>query len=79
MPTSRMPRPLAEVPLHQNNLKRLLAYSSISHAGYALMGIAAASLLGVLRALESRLSTSIDHFFACGESSVQARPKPVRP
>jgi NADH-quinone oxidoreductase subunit N len=33
--------------LHQNNLKRLLAYSSISHAGYALMGLAAASRLGV--------------------------------
>jgi NADH-quinone oxidoreductase subunit N len=33
--------------LHQNNLKRLLAYSSISHAGYALMGLAAASVLGV--------------------------------
>jgi NADH-quinone oxidoreductase subunit N len=33
--------------LHQNNLKRLLAYSSISHAGYALMGLAAASQLGV--------------------------------
>jgi NADH-quinone oxidoreductase subunit N len=33
--------------LHQNNLKRLLAYSSISHAGYALMGLAAASSLGV--------------------------------
>jgi NADH-quinone oxidoreductase subunit N len=33
--------------LHQTNLKRLLAYSSISHAGYALMGLSAASLLGV--------------------------------
>ena len=33
--------------LHQQNLKRLLAYSSISHAGYALMGLSAASLLGV--------------------------------
>jgi NADH-quinone oxidoreductase subunit N len=33
--------------LHQTNLKRLLAYSSISHAGYALMGLAAASALGV--------------------------------
>jgi NADH-quinone oxidoreductase subunit N len=33
--------------LHQTNLKRLLAYSSISHAGYALMGLAAASVLGV--------------------------------
>jgi hypothetical protein len=33
--------------LHQTNLKRLLAYSSISHAGFALMGLSAASLLGV--------------------------------
>jgi NADH-quinone oxidoreductase subunit N len=31
----------------QNNLKRLLAYSSIAHAGYALMGLAAASTVGV--------------------------------
>jgi NADH-quinone oxidoreductase subunit N len=32
--------------LSQTNLKRLLAYSSIAHAGYALMGLAAASDLG---------------------------------
>lgn len=31
----------------QDNLKRLLAYSSIAHAGYALMGLAAASAIGV--------------------------------
>jgi len=31
----------------QNNLKRLLAYSSIAHAGYLLMGLAAASAAGV--------------------------------
>jgi NADH-quinone oxidoreductase subunit N len=31
----------------QNNLKRLLAYSSIAHAGYALMGLCAASTVGV--------------------------------
>jgi NADH-quinone oxidoreductase subunit N len=31
----------------QSNLKRLLAYSSIAHAGYALMGLCAASTLGV--------------------------------
>jgi NADH-quinone oxidoreductase subunit N len=30
----------------QTNLKRLLAYSSIAHAGYSLMGLAAASDLG---------------------------------
>jgi NADH-quinone oxidoreductase subunit N len=33
--------------IHQNNLKRLLAYSSIAHAGYLLMGIVALSDLGL--------------------------------
>ncbi|GEJ57885.1 NADH-quinone oxidoreductase subunit N [Anaeromyxobacter diazotrophicus] len=33
--------------LGQTNLKRLLAYSSISHAGYALMGLATVSALGI--------------------------------
>jgi NADH-quinone oxidoreductase subunit N len=36
------------VALTQSNIKRLLAYSSVAHAGYALLGIAAASELGVL-------------------------------
>jgi NADH-quinone oxidoreductase subunit N len=33
--------------LPQKNLKRLLAYSSIGHAGYALIGVVAATRLGV--------------------------------
>jgi NADH-quinone oxidoreductase subunit N len=33
--------------LPQRNLKRLLAYSSIAHAGYALIGIVAATTLGI--------------------------------
>ena len=33
--------------LSQTNLKRLLAYSSIAHAGYTLMGLSANSALGV--------------------------------
>jgi NADH-quinone oxidoreductase subunit N len=33
--------------LTQTNLKRLIAYSSIAHAGYALMGIVATSELGL--------------------------------
>jgi NADH-quinone oxidoreductase subunit N len=33
--------------LSQTNLKRLLAYSSIAHAGYTLMGVSAASSLGM--------------------------------
>ncbi|WP_455466889.1 NADH-quinone oxidoreductase subunit NuoN [Bartonella sp. B39] len=31
----------------QNNIKRLMAYSSISHMGYALVGLAAGDVLGV--------------------------------
>lgn len=31
----------------QSNIKRLMAYSSIGHMGYALMGLAAGSLIGV--------------------------------
>jgi NADH-quinone oxidoreductase subunit N len=34
--------------INQTNLKRLLAYSSIAHAGYLLMGLSAASPLGNL-------------------------------
>jgi NADH-quinone oxidoreductase subunit N len=33
--------------LPQRNLKRLLAYSSIGHAGYVLIGVAAATRLGI--------------------------------
>jgi NADH-quinone oxidoreductase subunit N len=33
--------------LPQRNLKRLLAYSSIAHAGYAMIGIVAATQLGI--------------------------------
>lgn len=36
---------LAAIP--QNNLKRMLAYSSIAHAGYILMGIVALNALGL--------------------------------
>ncbi len=35
------------VSLAQTNIKRLLAYSSIAHAGYALIGIIAANELGI--------------------------------
>jgi len=35
------------IALAQKNIKRLLAYSSIAHAGYALIGVSVASVLGV--------------------------------
>ena len=31
----------------QTNIKRLMAFSSIAHMGYALMGLAAGTVLGV--------------------------------
>jgi NADH:ubiquinone oxidoreductase subunit 2 (subunit N) len=39
--------------LRQSSLKRLLAYSSIAHAGYILVGLARARIAGV----EARSST----------------------
>jgi NADH-quinone oxidoreductase subunit N len=35
------------IALAQRNIKRLLAYSSIAHAGYALVGVVAVSTLGI--------------------------------
>lgn len=35
------------VAMHQTNIKRLLGYSSISHAGYLLMGAVAGNALGI--------------------------------
>jgi len=35
------------VAMRQKNIKRMLAYSSIAHAGYIIMGLAAGSALGV--------------------------------
>src|SRR5439155_1756187 len=34
--------------INQNNLKRLLAYSSISHAGYMLLGLVAGNSTGII-------------------------------
>ncbi len=42
--------------LRQSSLKRLLAYSSISHAGYILVGLAAGSIAGVEASLFYLLS-----------------------
>ncbi|NCP88195.1 MAG: NADH-quinone oxidoreductase subunit N [Anaerolineae bacterium CG_4_9_14_3_um_filter_57_17] len=39
------------VALAQKNIKRMLAYSSIAHAGYALIGVVAASTLGTASAV----------------------------
>jgi len=35
------------IAIYQTNLKRMLAYSSIAHAGYALVGLVAANAIGI--------------------------------
>jgi NADH-quinone oxidoreductase subunit N len=53
------------VAISQNNVKRMLAYSSIAHAGYMLIGIAAgseASVTGILFYLTSYTFTNIGAF-----------------
>jgi NADH-quinone oxidoreductase subunit N len=39
------------VALSQTNIKRMLAYSSIAHAGYLLMALVAANQLGAISLL----------------------------
>ncbi len=53
--------------LRQQNLKRLLAYSSIANIGYALLGIAAGTQLGIASMLMFMILYMIDvtGFFAC--------------
>ncbi|MHB8418274.1 MAG: NADH-quinone oxidoreductase subunit N [Myxococcales bacterium] len=60
--------------LNQTNLKRLLAYSSIAHAGYLLMGLAAASELGfqaVLVYLVIYLFMNLGAFLVVGAVAAQ--------
>ena len=45
------------VAIAQNNVKRMLAYSSIAHAGYALLGFIAA---GAAADVDQRICTKAD-------------------
>ncbi len=54
------------VALAQKNIKRLLAYSSISHAGYALMGVIAASTLGITSSVFYMLAYILTNLAAFG-------------
>ena len=63
---------LAAIP--QKNIKRLLGYSSIGHAGYLLIGIAAASVLGTTAVtfyLASYLVTNLAVFLVVAAFSKQ--------
>lgn len=54
------------VSLAQKDIKRLLAYSSIAHAGYALLGVIAASELGVTSAVFYVLAYILTNLAAFG-------------
>ena len=59
--------------LAQRNIKRLLAYSSIAHAGYALIGVAAVSSLGVAAAVFYLLAYVITNLAAFGAVAAFSR------
>lgn len=52
--------------LPQRNLKRLLAYSSIAHAGYAMIGIVAVSQLGIASVVFYMLAYLLTNLAAFG-------------
>lgn len=59
--------------LAQRNIKRLLAYSSIAHAGYALIGVTAVSSLGVAAAVFYLLAYVITNLAAFGAVAAFSR------
>ena len=59
--------------LRQENIKRLLAYSSIAHAGYALVGVAAASRQGGAAVIFYMLAYSLMNLGAFGVVSLVGR------
>ncbi len=56
--------------LVQNNLKRMLAYSSIAHAGYILTGVVAANALGAEGVLYYALAYTVMNVSAFGVLSI---------
>jgi NADH-quinone oxidoreductase subunit N len=50
--------------LAQKNIKRLLAYSSIAHAGYALIGVAAVSQLGITETSQFGITSVVFYLVA---------------
>lgn len=54
------------VALRQTNIKRLLAYSSIAHAGYMLIGVAAGSQLGSTASIFYLMSYLVTNLAAFG-------------
>ncbi len=61
------------IALTQKNIKRLLAYSSISHAGYALLGMVAFSSLGIAGLIFYLLVYLLTNLLAFGLVAVVGR------
>jgi NADH-quinone oxidoreductase subunit N len=59
--------------LPQRNIKRLLAYSSIAHAGYAMIGIVAVSRLGIASVVFYMLAYIVTNLAAFGIVMVVGR------
>lgn len=59
--------------LTQKNIKRLLAYSSIAHAGYILIGVATLSPLGVAGAVYYLIAYLVTNLAAFGVVTVVSR------
>ncbi len=59
--------------LRQENIKRMLAYSSIAHAGYALVGVAAATRQGAAAVVFYMLAYSLMNLGAFGVVALVAR------
>ena len=59
--------------LAQKNIKRLLAYSSIAHAGYALIGIASLSVLGLTSTVFYLIAYMMTNLAAFGVVSAYSR------
>ncbi len=61
------------IALTQKNIKRLLAYSSIAHAGYILIGVVSATKLGISSAVFYLLAYLFTNLAAFGVVSVASR------
>lgn len=61
------------VALTQHNIKRMLAYSSIAHAGYALIGVVSFSALGLISVVYYLLAYLITNLAAFGIVSAVGR------
>ena len=58
------------VALTQKNIKRMLAYSSIAHAGYVLIGVVAANALGIASVVFYLIAYLLTNLLAFGVVSV---------